>query len=262
MALQTGDRYRELLDVVRRLRAPDGCAWDKKQTMTSLRGYVMEEAFEVVDALDRGSPELLEEELGDLLMQVAMLSVLAEEKGWFGPDDVAEGIRDKLVRRHPHVFEAGHEETDPAVIEARWEAIKAEEKAGRGALEGVPVALPALTRAVKLGKKAGRVGYDWADAAGVREKVDEELRELDEACDRESQEKELGDVLFALASWARHRKIDPEAALRGTLNRFTDRFEHVEAEVRAEGGSLDALDAAELDARWEAAKRATGQGSE
>ena len=251
MDLQPGDRYPALLDVLRRLRGPDGCAWDQSQTFASLRSYVIEEAFEVVDALDREDPKDLCEELGDLLMQVGLLSVMAEERGWFGPDDATEGIREKLVRRHPHVFGDGGPVADPA---GSWEAIKAKEKAGRGTLEGVPVALPALTRAQRVGEKAARVGFDWEVAAGARAKVDEELAELDAAGSQREREQELGDVLFALTSWARHTGIDAEAALRGTLNRFTSRFEHVEGGARAEGVELAELSAEQLDERWVRAK--------
>lgn len=245
----------ELIEVVRRLRAPDGCPWDRAQTFASLRPFVIEEAFEVVDALDRESATDLCEELGDLLMQVVLLSSMAAERGWFELSDVAQGIAEKLVRRHPHVF-GDAKVGDAAEVVERWEAIKAKEKAGRGALEGIPVAMPALSRAVRVGEKAGRVGYDWPDVAGVRDKLDEELAELDAAEDHAARERELGDVLFTLASWARHRAIDPEAALRGALDRFTARFGEVERLAREEGVALAELDEAELDRRWQTAKRA------
>ena len=187
-------------------------------------------------------------------MQVVFLAELARGHGWFGPDDVIAGIADKLERRHPHVF-GDAAPMNAEEVRGSWERIKAEEKKGRGALEGVPVAMPALQRATRIGEKASRVGYDWPDAAGVRRKVDEELAELDAAADPDAEARELGDVLFAVASWARKRGIDPEAALRGTLDRFQARFGEVERRAASDGVVLSDLDAAELDARWEAAKR-------
>ncbi|HJL19768.1 MAG TPA: nucleoside triphosphate pyrophosphohydrolase [Sandaracinaceae bacterium LLY-WYZ-13_1] len=253
-----GESLPRLVGIMQRLLGPGGCPWDRAQTFESLRPYVIEEAFEVVDAIDGGSADHLREELGDLLMQFVFLSELARREGWFGPDDAIAGICDKLERRHPHVFgdaDAG----DAATVERSWEAIKRAEKGGRGVLEGVPVAMPALSRAVRLGEKAARVGYDWPDAAGARAKVDEELAELDRAVvdgDDDQAARELGDLLFALSSWARKRRIDPEAALRGALRRFSARFEAVEARAAREGVGLESLDEAELDRRWEQAKRA------
>lgn len=241
-----GENLVRLVEVMRRLLGPDGCAWDRAQTKETLRPYVIEEAFEVVDAIDRGNAADLREELGDLLMQIVFLAELGRAAGSFDLDDVIEGIAQKLVRRHPHVFGDGEVRS--------WEEIKAEEKAGRGTLEGVPVAMPALLRAVRIGEKAARVGYDWPDAEGVRAKIDEELRELDEAEGRERQEEELGDLLFAIASWARKREIDPEAALRRALDRFRERFARVEQRASADGVSLEELDPEELERRWQAAK--------
>jgi tetrapyrrole methylase family protein/MazG family protein/ATP diphosphatase len=186
-------------------------------------------------------------------MQVVFLAELARARGWFGPDDVVAGIADKLERRHPHVF-GDAKASDAAEVRGSWERIKAKEKRGRGTLEGIPVAMPALLRAVRVGEKAARVGYDWPDAAGVRAKVDEELRELDEAADRGQEERELGDLLFALASWARKRELDPEDALRGALDRFGARLATVERRASEEGIALASLDSNELDARWRAAK--------
>ena len=256
-ARDDGGSLTELVAIMRRLLGPDGCPWDQEQSFASLRPYVMEEAFEVVDAIDSESPEHLQEELGDLVFQVVFLAELARARGWFGPDDVIGGICEKLVRRHPHVF-GGPKVEGAAAALSSWDAIKKHEKKGRGTLEGVPVAMPALLRAVRIGEKAARVGYDWPDAEGVRRKVEEELAELDEAHasgDRDAEERELGDVLFAIASFARKRGLDPEAALRGSLDRFGRRFGEVEREAKDEGVELDELDAAELDRRWERAKR-------
>ena len=253
---QKGQSLPELVEIMQRLLAPDGCPWDREQTLESLRPYVIEEAHEVVDAIDRGAPEELREELGDLLLQIVFQAELARAAGWFGPNDVVRAICDKLVRRHPHVF-GEQKVSGTAEVLANWEQIKAKEKAGRGVLEGVPKALPALLRAARVGEKAARVGFDWPDLPGARAKVDEELAELDVAMagqDRERMEHELGDVLFALVSVARKLDLDPEAALRGTLDRFGQRVRWVENHVAEQGQDLTALDAAALDLLWNQAK--------
>lgn len=245
------------------LLGPNGCPWDREQTLDTLRQYVIEEAYEVVDAIDQGKPEMLREELGDLLLQVVFQSALTEGQGWFDIDGVVEAISEKLVRRHPWVF--GDEKVDDAsgAIDS-WEAIKAKEKKERGALGGVPVALPGLLRAVRMGEKASAVGYDWPDAGGPRAKIDEELKELDEAADKgdvAALEHELGDLLFALATYGRKQGLDPEAALRASLNRFSSRFRHCELAAKEDGKDLRDYDEAELDDMWEQAKaveRASG----
>jgi len=257
---EDGETLPNLVGIMQQLLAPDGCPWDRDQTLETLRPYVIEEAHEVVDAIDSGKPELLREELGDLLFQIVFQAELARAAGWFGIDDVIAAIADKMVRRHPWVFgdEKG-EKGDAATALGRWEAQKAKEKQARGALGGVPVALPALLRALRVGEKAAAVGYDWKDSEGARAKVDEELSELDaamEAGDPAEMEKELGDLLFAIASLARKRGLDPESALRGTLNRFSARFRHAELAAQADGKMLRDLDEDALDALWEAAKRA------
>lgn len=256
-----GSSLPRLVSVMQRLLAPDGCPWDREQTLSTLRAFVIEEAFEVVDAIDSGEPEALREELGDLLLQVVFQAELARAKGWFGPDDVVSAIVDKLVRRHPHVF--GDEKADTsAEVLVNWEKLKAKEKQGRGALDGVPAAMPSLLRALRSGEKVARLGLDWPDSAGPRAKIDEELAELDEAIksdDREGVASEIGDVLFAVANLARKQGVDPESALRDTLNRFTRRVKHVEAEAREQAVDLSALSAEELDHRWEAAKTALSE---
>jgi MazG family protein len=246
---------------MRTLLGPNGCPWDREQTLKTLRQYVIEEAHEVVDAIDEGTPEMLREELGDLLLQVVFQAALTEQSGWFDIDGVVDAICEKLVRRHPWVF--GDEEVDDAsgALDA-WEAIKAKEKRDRGALSGVPVALPSLLRAVRIGEKASAVGYDWPDAGGPRAKIDEELNELDEAAangDRAALEHELGDLLFALATYGRKQGLDPEAALRGSLNRFSSRFRHCELAALADGKTLREYDEPELDELWERAKAAERQ---
>jgi len=249
-----GERFGALVHVIQQLLGDDGCPWDRAQTPETMRAFVIEEAFELVEAIDAGDPDALREELGDLMMQVVFIGELARARGWFTTDDAIEGIREKLVRRHPHVFGDGTARDTKEVL-SQWEAIKREEKKGRGLLEGVPKAMPALLRAVAISEKAARVGYDWPDAAAVRAKVTEELGEMDAATTPAQEEEELGDLLFALASWARKRSHDPEAALRGTLRRFSERMSVVEAGAASDGVSLDELDAAELDRRWELAKR-------
>jgi tetrapyrrole methylase family protein/MazG family protein/ATP diphosphatase len=253
---QSGQSLYRLVDIMRRLLAPDGCPWDREQTLESLRPYVIEEAHEVVDAIDAGSPEELREELGDLLLQVVFQAELARAKGWFGPDDVVSAICEKLVRRHPHVFGDVKVSGSDEVV-TNWEAIKAEEKAGRGVLDGVPKALPALLRALRVGEKAARVGFDWPDLGGARSKVDEELAELDAALvsgDVAHAGRELGDVLFALVSVARKANLDPEAALRGTLDRFTQRVRGAEALAVERGLSLSGLAPETLEQLWQDVK--------
>ena len=255
-----GQSLSELVALMRQLLGPNGCPWDREQTLESLRPYVIEEAYEVVDAIDQGKPEPLREELGDLLLQIVFQAELARAQDWFGIDDVVSAISDKLVTRHPWVF--GDESVDGAseAVDS-WEAIKAKEKAGKkdkGALSGVPVALPSLLRATRVGEKAAAVGYDWPDAGGPRSKIDEELSELDAATTVEAKEAELGDLLFAIVTWARHNSLDPEAALRGTLNRFSERFRHCELAAAQDGKTLRDYDEAALDGMWERAKVAVG----
>jgi tetrapyrrole methylase family protein/MazG family protein/ATP diphosphatase len=253
---QDGRSLHRLVTIMRRLLAPGGCPWDREQTLESLRPYVIEEAHEVVDAIDRAAPAELREELGDLLLQIVFQAELARVQGWFGPDDVVSAICDKLVRRHPHVF-GDLRVSGTSEVLANWETIKAQEKPTRGVLDGVPRALPALLRAVRVGEKAARVGFDWPSLAGARAKVDEELAELDEALlagDQARVAHELGDVLFALVSVARKSELDPEAALRGTLDRFTERVRSTESLAAQRGDKLSELSPEALDALWQEVK--------
>ena len=267
LAEQIGASFPRLVELMQRLLADDGCPWDREQTFKSLRRYVVEEACEVVDAIDSGDRGELRAELGDLLLQVVFQAELGRLEGSFGPDDVVAAICDKLVRRHPHVF-ADESAKDAGEVLRNWERIKAAERAGkpatdRGVLGGVPRGLPAISRAQRIGEKVARVGFDWPDARGSREKVKEELGELDAAIasgDKAEIEAELGDVFFALVNLARHVDVDAEAALRGTIDKFTKRFDHVEAKVRAKHGgwpakaSDDQLTLEELDGYWNEAK--------
>lgn len=252
------DSFDALVAVVRRLREPGGCPWDRAQTPASFRPYVLEEAYELLDALDRDRPEELRKELGDVLFQVVMLSRMAEEAGRFDVSDVAAAATRKMVDRHPHVFDPdGSAGPAPGDAVSVWEARKAAERGGGSALDGVPDALPALLRAHRVSEKAGAVGFDWPDAAAVREKVSEELAELDAAMaagDVAAVGEELGDLLFALVNLGRHLPVGAEDALRMATRKFEARFRRVEARVAAAGAVMSALDAAALDAHWRAAK--------
>jgi tetrapyrrole methylase family protein/MazG family protein/ATP diphosphatase len=256
---QDGRTVARLVAVMQRLLADDGCPWDREQTLLTLRKYVLEEACEVIDAIDSGDRSALREELGDLLLQIVFQAELARRERAFALDDVVEGIVNKLVTRHPHVFgDATAEDADEVL--RNWERLKAKEKGERGVLSGVPRSLPALTRAQRVGEKVARVGFDWADERGSRAKVHEELAELEHAIaqgDAAAIEEEMGDVLFALVNLSRHLKVDSEGALRGTIDKFTRRFAHVEARVRAEHGGFgtsENLPLEVLDRYWEEAK--------
>ena len=259
-----------LLAIVAKLRDRDGgCPWDAEQTFRTIAPYTIEEAYEVADAIGREDWKALEEELGDLLFQVVFHARMAEEDGRFAFDDVASAIADKMIRRHPHVFGDARTGVDTADDQtARWEAHKAAErgsaaeKEGRrpSALDGVTVALPALTRAVKLQKRASRVGFDWPDAdrvlSDVLEEFDELNREIARGGDRDRIEDELGDLLFTVVNLARHLDIDPENALRGTNAKFEGRFRYVEGRLAEEGRSTDDATLSEMDALWNEAKSA------
>jgi MazG family protein len=241
-----------------RLRDPEtGCPWDLAQRFETIAPYTIEEAYEVADAIERGAMTELRDELGDLLFQVVFHARLAEEAGAFSFDDVVAAICDKLTRRHPHVFGEARIDT-PEQQTAAWETLKAQERpAGSGVLAGIPLALPALVRSQKLGRRASRVGYDWPDMGGARDKLAEELGELDEAIagqEPDAIEAEMGDVFFALVNVCRHLDIDPEAAARGANRRFQARFEHVERAVRDSGRPWESFSLEELEAFWVAAK--------
>lgn len=252
------ESFDELIAIMARLRAPGGCPWDREQTHRSIRKYVIEEAYEVAEAIDRDDPGELCAELGDLLLQVVFHSEMAREAGRFSIEEVCRGIVDKMRRRHPHVF--GDVEVDGAAQVVRnWEEIKKLERgAGASAIDGVPRALPALQRAERVGEKASRVGFDWPDVDGVLAKVDEERTELAEAMrsgERDRIADELGDLLLATANLARKLDLEPEHALGAAVDRFEDRFRHLESGVRRDGHEMRALSAEELDRRWERAKR-------
>ncbi len=255
-----GDELEALLALMRALRDPEtGCPWDRQQSLQSLAPFTIEEAYEVADAIARADINRLRDELGDLLFQVVFQARLAEESGQFDFAAVARGIRDKLIRRHPHVF------ADPQLLQAaqlhrQWDAHKTRERAEQGersALADVPHALPALMRAAKLGRRAQRVGFDWDNAAGVRAKIDEELAEIDRALEsggREQVAQEIGDLLFTIANWARHLQIDAEDALRGAGRKFEQRFALMEQAAGQRGLALGELSAQQWEELWELAK--------
>ncbi|RWD68361.1 nucleoside triphosphate pyrophosphohydrolase [Mesorhizobium sp.] len=264
-----------LIEIMAALRAPKtGCPWDIEQNFSTIAPYTIEEAYEVADAIARGDFDDLREELGDLLLQVVYHAQMAEEIGEFAFGDVVEAITTKMIRRHPHVF--GDEKARSAgMAKGMWEKIKAEEKAekrsariargldpedhGKGFLDSVPVALPALTRALKLQEKAARVGFDWSEAAPILDKIEEEIGELREALttgDAAPIKDEFGDMLFAIVNLGRHLKLDSEAALNGTNEKFRSRFHYVEQALAASGGSLEKATLDEMEALWQQAKSA------
>ena len=252
-----------LLDLMAQLRNPDGgCPWDLEQTWATIAPYTVEEAYEVADAIERGDVRDLRDELGDLLFQVVFHARIAEEAGAFAFDDVARAITDKMIRRHPHVFGAAAHRTSAAQTVA-WEAQKAAERAARGAdragvLDDVPAGLPAMTRAVKLTRRAARVGFDWSELSHVTDKLREELAELEleiAAGDRLKAQDELGDLLFVCANLARKLDIDPEQALRGANAKFTRRFRHIENRLAATGAPLESAGLDAMEALWDEAKR-------
>jgi tetrapyrrole methylase family protein / MazG family protein len=248
-------------EVIAHLRAPDGCPWDRKQDHRTLRPYLLEETYELLAALDAGDPQSIREELGDLLLQIMLHAQVAGEAGEFTMADVLQGINVKIVRRHPHVFGDVKVEDELGVVQ-NWERLKAEERAANGKaeaslLDGVALALPALSQAQQYQLRAARVGFDWPDIKGVLDKLDEELKEVHAAQDDNARFSELGDLLFAVANLARWHNVDPESALREANVRFRQRFSFIEASARAENRSVADLSLDEMEAFWQAAKRLT-----
>jgi MazG family protein len=247
------DGWSRLRDTIARLRGDGGCPWDRAQTERTMQPYVLEEAHEVVEAIDRGDDEALRKEIGDLLFVTAMIARIAEERGAFDVDDAAAASAGKMISRHPHVFGG---EGDGGTMR-HWEGQKRKERPDGSSLDGVPTTLPALLRAHRVGEKASGVGFDWPDRHGVRTKVDEELAELDAAIasgDSQAIDEELGDVLFTMTNLGRHLGVPAEDALRRATAKFERRFRAVEAMARREGQRLEAMSAEALDAWWRAAK--------
>lgn len=259
------DPFRRLVEIMERLLAPDGCPWDREQDHHTLRPYCLEEAYEVVDAIDREDWDELCGELGDLGLQIVFHAALARREGRFDVDDVYTTICEKLIRRHPHVF-GDAQAHDPATVLRNWEAIKRHEREQKNngeapvsALDGVPQALPALQRAQRLQAKAAKVGFDWATIEPVWQKVHEEIDELrteHEKLDRDRIEDELGDLFFALVNLARFLDADPEQALQRTNRKFTARFHYIEQQARKQGRRPEQMTLEEMDALWEESKRA------
>jgi MazG family protein len=274
----TGARFERLVEIMRRLRAPDGCPWDREQTPQSLRPFVLEETYEVLEAIDSGVPAHLCEELGDFLFEAVFLARMSEEAGHFDIGDAIDAICNKLVRRHPHVFARAEGEsplTSRQVIE-KWETLKAREREAAGlaptrtktTLGGVPKTLPALLRSFEISSRAAAVGFDWARAADVLDKIDEEVGELRREIENAPQlptsnsqlpssraEEEMGDLLFAIANLSRKLGIEPEAALRRANQKFTERFETVERALEARGQTPSTSTLEEMEAEWQRAKR-------
>ncbi len=250
--------FDRLVEIMRKLRGPGGCPWDAEQSHESLKRYLLEECYEVIEAIDKNDPELLKEELGDLMLQPVFHAVIAEEKAEFTLDEVLEAISDKLVRRHPHVFAGQVVKTADEQVE-NWERIKKKEhgEERKSALAGVPPHLPALLKAQKITEKAARVGFDWEHTDQVFAKVLEELREFEEtmaAGDEKRMEAELGDLLFAIVNLGRFLSINPEEALRKTIARFVSRFAHIEETLHARGTQLKEATLEEMEVLWEEAK--------
>lgn len=259
--------FDRLVAIMDRLRDPGGCPWDREQTLSTLAGYLLEEAYEVVEAVHSGDGAKLREELGDLLLQVVFMARIGRENGWFDVDGVCEGISAKMVRRHPHVFGAV-EVADAGEVVRNWEDIKRrerEEKPAASALDGVPAALPALLKAYRVTQKAAALGFDWERPADVVEKLREEVAELEaelgagEAERRERVRAELGDVLFVMANLARHMGVEPETALQAANATFIRRFRGVEQKAAAAGLSLRELSLQALDALWDRVKAEEGE---
>lgn len=264
-------KFERLVEIMATLRGPDGCPWDKQQDFDSLKPMLVEEVYEVLEAIENGDFDGLSEELGDMLLHVVFHAQLAKESGRFDIDTVVDKICDKLVRRHPHVF-ADQSASTPEEVIRNWEAIKAREKAEklkdrmpaqRSLLEGIPSKLPAIHEAHQISSRAARVGFDWPDVEGIFDKLQEEVRELKEVIaagddgKRERLEDEIGDMLFVMVNIARYLKIDSESALKRANRKFKARFQYMEAELAKRGKTLEETDLGEMEALWQKAKSET-----
>ena len=266
----TADAAREfvrLIEIMAALRAPDGCPWDREQTIDTLKKYVLEETYELLDAIDRHNHEAVCEELGDFLFEAVFVAQLEQEAGHFSIADSVKSIADKLVRRHPHVF--ARDKGEPALgtaaqVKVRWEEVKAQERGGQATattlLSGIPAALPALLRAYQIGARAHSVGFDWDRPADVVEKIREEVEEVAEVVsgaatlDHDRAEEEMGDLLFSISHLSRRLGIEPEAALRKANDKFTRRFTAMEARIAARGGTMSEMTIDELEVEWQTSK--------
>jgi tetrapyrrole methylase family protein / MazG family protein len=265
-------RFQHLVEIMRTLRSPHGCAWDRQQTLKTLRPFVLQETYELLDALDRDDYAALEHELGDFLFEAVFLAQICEEEGRFSIADSIQSIADKLVRRHPHIFDPqGKASLTPKEVKQQWEEIKAKERADAGepektVLSGVPRSMPSLLRAYELSTRAAQVGFDWPTTDDVIGKVEEEIRELRDAVSTtgaksSEAEEEFGDLLFSLVNVARKLGIEPEAALRVANDKFQRRFDDLERQVVADGHKFRDLNLEQLEARWQVAKQRSYRGS-
>src|SRR5690348_14567790 len=269
MSEVAGERFEQLVGIMRTLRSEHGCAWDKQQTLLSLRPFVLQETYELLDALDRGDHEALKHELGDFLFEAVFLAQICEEEGRFSIADSIQSIADKLIRRHPHIFDPdGKASLTPKQVKQQWEEIKSRERKDAGesektVLSGVPRAMPSLLRAYELSTRAAQVGFDWAKTGDVIDKAEEEILELRDAVSngggksREAEE-EFGDLLFSLVNVARKLGIEPEAALRVANDKFQRRFDHLERQVVASGKKFKEHTLDELELHWQRAKQQHG----
>jgi len=259
---RAAELFRRLIEIMARLRSPEGCPWDRRQTFDSLKPYLLEEAYEALDAVDRRDWPSLAEELGDLLLEVAFFSQIAGEQDLFNVEDALRAINEKLIRRHPHVFGDAVAHT-PEEVKQRWDQIKADERRdrvrqGSSLLDPVPRALPALVEAAQISSRVAAVGFDWRDADEVLEKLNEELAELAAArrsASQERREEEIGDLLFTLVNLARFLDVDPEQALRRTNDKFRRRFAWLEERLRRQGRSPAEATLEEMEALWQQAKQ-------
>jgi MazG family protein len=263
-----GDRFQQLVDIMRTLRSETGCAWDRQQTLKTLRPFVLQETYELLDALDRGDHDALKHELGDFLFEAVFLAQICDEEGRFSIADSIQSIADKLVRRHPHIFDPdGKASLTPTQVKEQWEDIKARERKDAGeaektVLSGVPRSTPSLLRAYELSTRAAQVGFDWVTTNDVIDKAEEEIRELREAVAEgggksPEAEEEFGDLLFALVNVARKLGIEPEAALRVANDKFQRRFDDLERQVKADGNKVRDLTLEQLEKHWQHAKANT-----
>jgi len=264
MASDAGPAFQALVDIMARLRGPQGCPWDREQTLASLRAFLLEETHEVLDAIDRGDTDALRGEIGDLIFEGVFLAQVAADEGRFTVADSLRAITAKLIRRHPHIFDPDGRPLDtPGEVHQQWEQIKAREQAAAGerrsVLRGLPKSLPALLRAYEIGTRVAAVGFDWAKAADVVDKIEEEVAELRRAIASEGasrSEEEMGDLLFAIANLARKLGIDPESALRKANGKFTARFDALEHRLHARGRSVHDATLEEMEREWAAVKAA------
>lgn len=258
------DAFQRLIDVILKLRSPRGCIWDRNQKEKDVSAYLLDEVYEVIDAVKCGSPEALKEELGDVLFQILFLAAMAEEKGAFDLADVVAGVTEKMIRRHPHVF-GDRKVKDVAEITANWEDIKKnEERKGENGhvFDNVPRSMPSLLRAQKITEKASRIGFDWADAEEVLGKVEEEIGEFRSALVKGRQNEvaeEMGDLLFTLVNLCRFLKIDAEQSLTSSLEKFIRRFKYVEKRLKEDGKTAESASLAEMDELWNESKKGEGE---